>query len=367
MRKATLADPSDADYAYNYLATFRDGDPSEFKKKVFDFVKRFPASELSSRALYWSGELATNVNDKIYYFEALRKQYPPQKFSWSKDGMIELADDYLKTAPEKALTFINEMEEDEDWKIRKQVAESLIQIDKLEQDHNYKDALIEFNRIKLPRFNYINDFIALKKASLQEKAGDVTAAYDSLVVKFAKFPTDQLDTALEVYGKRTGKDKEQITKDIQTIRNKAAVNAYPFELGLYTGNGKLSLNDLKGKVVLLTFWFPGCGPCRAEFPHFQSVINKFKGEDVAYIGINVESKQDTYVIPFLENSKYSFIPLRGSSEFAAKYYGVRGEPTNFLIDKDGRIVFKHFRIDNTNQRTLELMISSLLQESAQTD
>jgi thiol-disulfide isomerase/thioredoxin len=281
--------------------------------------------------------------------------------------MIELADDYLKTAPEKALTFINEMEEDEDWKIRKQVAESLIQIDKLEQDHNYKDALIEFNRIKLPRFNYINDFIALKKASLQEKAGDVTAAYDSLVVKFAKFPTDQLDTALEVYGKRTGKDKEQITKDIQTIRNKAAVNAYPFELGLYTGNGKLSLNDLKGKVVLLTFWFPGCGPCRAEFPHFQSVINKFKGEDVAYIGINVESKQDTYVIPFLENSKYSFIPLRGSSEFAAKYYGVRGEPTNFLIDKDGRIVFKHFRIDNTNQRTLELMISSLLQESAQTD
>jgi thiol-disulfide isomerase/thioredoxin len=365
IRKATLSDPSNADYACVYLMSFKDGDPINYKQKVFDFVKRFPTSERGAQALYWLGADATNLNDRINYFETLRKLYPPQKFSWSASGMIHLADDYLQTDPEKALALINEMSEEKDWVLRKQVIESLIQVNKLEQDQNYKDAFIKLDQVKLPKFNFIKDFIALKKISLLGKIGDVNVVYDSLAVKFAKLPTDQLYTELELYGKKIGKDRQQVVKDIETIRNSTAVPAYPFELRLYTSNGTLNLNDLKGKVVLLTFWFPGCGPCRAEFPHFQAVINKFKGENVVYVGINVFPEQDPYVVPLMENTKYSFIPLRSSRVFSAKYYGVQGEPENFLIDKDGKIIFRGFRIDNTNHRTLELMISSLLQKSQQ--
>jgi len=364
MRKATLADPSNVDYACNYLMSFADSDPN-YSQKVFDFVKRFPASERGAQALYWLANGTQNRNTRVSYFEELRKLYPPQQFNWSSYGMILLADAYLQTDPGKALALINQMDDDKDWKSRKQVAESLIHINKLEEDQNYKEAIIELNGVKLPSFNQFSDFIALKKAALQEKAGDVKAAYDSLAVKFAKLPTDRLDTAVEWYGKKIGKDKGQVMKDVQAIRNSKAVAAYPFDLSLYTSNGKLKLNDLKGKVVLLTFWFPGCGPCRGEFPHFQAVINEFKGENVVYVGINVAAEQDPYVIPFIENTKYSFIPLRGSSEFAAKYYGVQGEPENFLIDKDGKIIFKNFRIDDSNHRTLELMISSLVQKDEQ--
>ncbi|MES2108413.1 MAG: TlpA disulfide reductase family protein, partial [Bacteroidota bacterium] len=112
-------------------------------------------------------------------------------------------------------------------------------------------------------------------------------------------------------------------------------------------------------------WFPACGPCRAEFPHFQAVIDKFRDKDVVYVGIDVSPEQDPYVLPLLKNTKFSFIPLRGTQEFAKNNYGVDGEPTNFLIDKDGKIIFKDFRIDNTNHRTLELMISSLLGKNLQ--
>ncbi|MEO6980670.1 MAG: TlpA disulfide reductase family protein, partial [Mucilaginibacter sp.] len=164
-----------------------------------------------------------------------------------------------------------------------------------------------------------------------------------------------------------GKNEEQVVKDIAALRDSKAVAAYPFDLGLYTSDGKLSLKDLKGKVTLLTFWFPGCGPCRGEFPHFQAVIDKFKGDAVEYVGINVLPEQDAYVLPFMKNTKFSFIPLRGNSEFAKQNYGVRGEPTNFLIDKDGKIVFKKFRIDGANHRTLELMIASLLQKDKQSN
>jgi len=366
MKKAAMADTSNADYAAGYLASFKDIDPG-YAQKVFDFVKRFPNSERGAQALFWLGEDAASLNDKIIYFEKLRNLYPPKNFNWSAAGMAGLADAYIQTEPEKAMELVDEMGEGKNWQIRKQVAGSVLRIDQLEKDKNYTDALLDLNRIKLPAYNHLSDYIALKKTDLMAKAGDIKAAYDSVAVKFAKLPTDQLDTALLFYGTKIGKDAATVAKDIQNIRKSTAAVAYPFELGLYTSDGKLSLNDLKGKVVLLTFWFPGCGPCREEFPHFQAVINKFKDENVAYIGINVFPLQDGYVIPLLKNNKYSFIPLRGTSAFAAEYYGVQGEPENFLIDKDGKIIFKDFRIDNSNERTLELMITALLQKGGQSN
>jgi len=362
IRKAALSDSSNVSYQMGYLMSFLNSHPDDYEQKVFDFVKRFPEKEQGAQALYWLALRTRDLNARINYLETLRKLYSPQQFNWSSSGMAALADIYLQTDLEKARLLMNEMEEKGDWKIRKQVAESLMRMKKMEQDQNYKGALTELDHVKLPRHHYMNNFMILKKSALLKKSGDVKAAYDSLVMAFATLPTDELYTALERYGSETGKNKAQVDKDIETIRNSTAVPAYPFDLGLYTSNGKLHLNSLKGKVVLLTFWFPGCGPCKAEFPHFEAVIEKFKGQNVVYVGINVFPEQDPYVIPFMENNKYSFIPLRGTPEFADKYYGVKSEPENFLIDQAGKIVFKNFRTDNTNHRTLELMIASLLQK-----
>jgi thiol-disulfide isomerase/thioredoxin len=364
-RKAMLADTLNADYAFAYTTAFENGDPAVYRQKVFEFIKRFPQHEDGAYALCEMGKTASGTNEKIGYFEMLRKMYAPQKSSWCADGMTHLADIYLQTDPEKALALINEMGGDKNWILRKQVAESLIQINKLEQNQDYKNAVTKLDEIKLPRYNDMGDFMALKKAALLDKAGDTNTAYNSLAAMFAKEPTDAFYNAIGAYGKKIGKDDVQISKDIETIRAANAVPAAPFDMGLYTSDGKLKLSDLKGKVVLLTFWFPACSPCRAEFPHFQAVIDKFKDKDVVYVGIDVSPEQDPYVLPLLKNTKFSFIPLRGTQEFAKSNYGVDGEPANFLIDKDGKIVFKDFRIDNTNHRTLELMISALLGENSQ--
>jgi thiol-disulfide isomerase/thioredoxin len=362
-RKASMADSSNVAYATAYLFDFQN-DP-DYSQKVFDFAKRFPTDNHGAMALYWLGKGATNINDQITYFEKLRKLYSPQKFSSSAAGMRELADIYLQIDPQKALAVTTDMGDAKEWLLRKQAAESLIKINKLEQNQNYRDAIIEINKVQLPDDSRIYDFITLKKASLQAKAGNVIIAYNMLIPRYGEWPTDQVYTALERYGNELNKNKEQIAKDVEAFRINSVVAAYPFKLGLYTSADSLSLKDLKGKVVLLTFWFPGCGPCRAEFPHFEAVINKFKSEEVAYVAINVLPEQDTYVLPLIKNAKYSFISLRGSRAFASKGYGVDGYPENFLLDKDGKIVYKDFRINGNNRRTLELMISSLLQKDPQ--
>jgi thiol-disulfide isomerase/thioredoxin len=363
-RKATLVEPSNASYAYGYLKTFENDEPDAYKKKVFDFVQRFPTNEFGAHAMYRLAGHSPNLADEIHYLEVLRELYPPEKFTSTIPRLRRLADFYLQTDTEKALLLISEIDNGPDWTARKQLAELLIKVDKLEKDQNYRGALAALDTVKLPGYNHIKDFITLKKASLREQTGDVRGAYDSLSVKFAKLPTDALYNALKSYGTKLGKSKEQVVKDIEVIRDRTATTAYPFKLGLYTSNDSLDLSKLKGKVVLLTFWFPTCGPCLEEFPHFQTVVDSFKGDSLVYIGINVTPAQDGFVLPFLKNRKFSFIPLRGSSSFARENYGAYGAPVNFVIDKDGMIIFKSFTIGNRNLRTLELMISSLLEKES---
>lgn len=360
MHRATLADSTNVGYAYGYLKSLEKGNQLIYEKKVLDFVKRFPEDERGAQAIFALGQQATAVEVRVHYFELLRTLYAPKKFKWSASGMVNLADAYLQTDIQKALMLINEMGEEGDWMTRRQIANALIEIEKLEQKQDYLAAGTMLNELKLPGINYIDGYITLKKSHLQEKSGNLQGAYDSLSVKFAKLPTDQIREALELYGQKLGKYEEQISKDIRKIRNERATSAYPFELPMYSSKEKLNLTALKGKAILLTFWFPGCAPCREEFPHFQTVVDSFKGDSLVYLGINILPAQDGFVLPFLKNTHYSFIPLRGNTSFAQQYFGVQGAPENFLIDKNGKIVFKDFRIDNTNRRTLELMIRSLL-------
>ena len=125
--------------------------------------------------------------------------------------------------------------------------------------------------------------------------------------------------------------------------------------------GKASLSDYKGKVVLLTYWFPGCGPCRGEFPHFENVLKKFKGGDLVYLGINIAADQNDYVLPFMRSSGYSFIPLLDDSTWIkGPLDNRRAAPVNFLIDQNGKITFSNFRTDESNEAVLETMINSML-------
>ncbi len=68
-------------------------------------------------------------------------------------------------------------------------------------------------------------------------------------------------------------------------------------------------------------------------------------KNIVYLGINVYPGQDAHVLEFLKNTKYSLIPLRGSTDFALKHYGVKGEPESFIIDKEGKVIFQKFMIN----------------------
>jgi thiol-disulfide isomerase/thioredoxin/Tfp pilus assembly protein PilF len=366
--KAVAADPANAEYAFSYAWDFHDSDPGRWRELTRDLVRRFPTSEQGAEALFFLGREAPSDSERVAIFEQVRRQYPADKFRAAGGATYQLFDGYTRIAPDKALALAEDAlratadpEDQPAWAIKVVFARNLILARSLLADHKDAAAWAVLGATRVPKYSENDEMVALLEASAAAGSGKTQVAYDSLVARFAKTPTDSLRAAIVRYGEMLGNGVPQIDSAVWSLRDSAAKAAPPFKLGLYTSADSASLAGYKGKVVLLTFWFPGCGPCRGEFPHFQKVVNEFKGRDLAYVGINVLPEQDPYVLPFMRGTQYGFTPLRGTPDFATQTYHVRGEPTNFLIDRQGRIVFADFMIeDAAGERTLHNMIESTL-------
>jgi thiol-disulfide isomerase/thioredoxin len=368
LKHAVDADPSNPNYAFYYAGTFETSDPVTYKKLSLKVVNDFPTSERGAQALYWLGFRSPDMKDKMTYFEELRGKFPPDKFGWSASGMSGYFDILLGTDPAKAVELARymtglklEADEKKEWTNQTALAEKISKASALLDQHKPADALQALAGIKLKSWSDARETLNLLKARAINAGGNTGAAYDSLLVFFAKEPSDETHEVMLRYATKLGKDAAWVDEGVRQRRLSTASPAPVFKLAAYLTHDSISLADYKGKTVLLTFWFPGCGPCRGEFPHFQTVLNKFKGKDIAFVGINVLTFQDPYVVPFMQSSGYGFTPLRDDKDWAVKAYKVRGEPTNFLIDKEGRIIFSNFMIQNEKaQRMLELMINSML-------
>ncbi|WP_158674078.1 redoxin domain-containing protein [Pedobacter sp. KBW01] len=367
LAKATESDPSNPNYAFYYASSFQNIDEAKWKQMSLDVAKKFPNDERGAQALYWLGVRSKKLADKLEIFELLRNSFAPSKFGWSSGGMSSYYTVLLSEKPEKAVILAQEMaktekEEKKQWPDMVLQAQIVAKAKALLDQKKGAEAMDVLKQLKLSRYSDFKTDLALLKAKADDIAGNTIGAYDSLIVAFAKTPSTSLRTAIAGFAEKLGKKPDQADADIWTRLNAGAQIATPFNgLKRYLTTGEASLADYKGKVVLLTYWFPGCGPCRGEFPHFENVVRKFKGQNLEYLGINIVSKQNDYVVPFMKGSGYSFTPLEDQKDRLKGNLDNRGAaPVNFLIDKEGRLIFSNFRTDGDSEDDLELMIKILM-------
>jgi len=254
-----------------------------------------------------------------------------------------------------------------DWRDRCQTATDFVLAESLIDNNKPNSALKILDSIKSKEYLYDNN-IRKKTLLLKAHAADANQqtqkAYDGLALSYSKLPEDEIRLSLIAYGAKLGLTEQQVLADVWKLRDATAIQATSFKLKNTLTKDTASIIDYKGKVVLLTYWFPSCGFCIEEFPHFENVIKKINSQHLAYVGLNVLPFQNNLVIAMMKLNNYSFIPLEDSPERKKGTLPTFGQPTNYLIDQTGKITFSNFIINEQNEHTLELMITELLNRKA---
>ncbi|MBX9811181.1 MAG: TlpA family protein disulfide reductase [Burkholderiales bacterium] len=124
-----------------------------------------------------------------------------------------------------------------------------------------------------------------------------------------------------------------------------AFNIYPQPRALPNvrfadGNGRaMTLQDFRGKFVLLNIWATWCPPCRKEMPTLDRLQAKLGGPDFEVVALSIDQgQQSLYLVQefYLQSGVKSLGIYMDSSGDASRYLEVTGLPTTLLIDREGR-------------------------------
>lgn len=129
-------------------------------------------------------------------------------------------------------------------------------------------------------------------------------------------------------------------------------------------NGEqVSLSQLHGKVVVLTFWSTRCEICHNEIPKLNRIRDRYKDKDVVFLALTMEN--NGRVEPYLKKTPFNFDIVINSLGIVLKYADMDksgninlGFPSYFVIDQNGAITLKADGWDKTDN--LEAQITRLL-------
>lgn len=141
----------------------------------------------------------------------------------------------------------------------------------------------------------------------------------------------------------------------------AAADAPPVpKLGMETLAGtRLTIESLKGKVVILDFWAPWCIPCRKSFPFLDSLQKRYGARGLQVVALTLDDNREA-IDAFVEEIPVTFPVACDSTGWAGEAFQVVAMPTTFLLDREGRIVARFEGSDGAVHEKLEASVAALL-------
>jgi thiol-disulfide isomerase/thioredoxin len=120
------------------------------------------------------------------------------------------------------------------------------------------------------------------------------------------------------------------------------------ELTLKDLDGKeVSLEQYRGKVVLVNFWATWCEPCQVEIPWLIEMQQKYSVQGFTILGIAMDEDGASIVTPWVQKERFdvngtksamNYPIVIGNDAAADKFGGLLGYPTSVLISRDGKIL-----------------------------
>jgi cytochrome c biogenesis protein CcmG, thiol:disulfide interchange protein DsbE len=96
---------------------------------------------------------------------------------------------------------------------------------------------------------------------------------------------------------------------------------------------EIKMKDLKGRPMVINFWFAGCIPCIAEIPELNALKEKYKNSGVIFLSMTFEKKSK--VISFLKQHPFDFIPVADIKAYCDNMTDLY--PLTLFVNKNGII------------------------------
>lgn len=124
-----------------------------------------------------------------------------------------------------------------------------------------------------------------------------------------------------------------------TSAGASASRAPTFALPSRSGD-TVSLDQLKGKVVMLNFWASWCGPCRQEMPLLDQMHKRYSALGFTLVGVNVDANSKD-AEQWLSKTPVSFPVLFDRESKVSAMYDVKAMPSTVFIDRQGNVRYLH--------------------------
>ena len=108
-----------------------------------------------------------------------------------------------------------------------------------------------------------------------------------------------------------------------------------------TGNtNRFDSKVLRGHVSYIDFWASWCGPCRVSLPALNSLYQEYKSQGFRVVAINEDQYRDD-AVNFLKERPLYYPVIFDAEQKLPEVFGVKGMPTAFLLDRQGRVHHIH--------------------------
>lgn len=115
-----------------------------------------------------------------------------------------------------------------------------------------------------------------------------------------------------------------------------------FDFDLPDLNGEIvSLEDFRGKVLIINFWATWCPPCEEEMPKLNQLHKRYKNEGLVVIGIALDKDSLNLVKPFVRKKGIGYPILVGNEQVLRGVKDFSGVPTTLILDQKGNIKKKY--------------------------
>ncbi len=150
----------------------------------------------------------------------------------------------------------------------------------------------------------------------------------------------------------------QKIQEVLNVNKRTAIGSTAANFTLPTPEGKkIQLSDFRGRYLLLDFWASWCGPCRQENPNVVKAYQMFKNKGFTVLGVSLDEDADKWKEAIQEDKlNWTHVSdLHGWKSDCVALYGIEAIPSNFLLDKEGKIIAKNLRGKDLEDKLAEIL------------